>query len=109
MTPRWLALGFALATAAAAIGCRRAPEEPVIRVASLRDVEGQVLGEMFAQLIESAGEARVERRLALGGPGVVFAAFRAGEVDVVPEYSGTLAEDLLRAVGLGQPIREARD
>jgi osmoprotectant transport system permease protein len=89
---RALALGIALA----AVACGRSPEQPVIRVASLRDVEGQVLGEMFAQLVESAGEARVERRLGLGGPGVVFAAFHAGEVDVVPQYSGTLAEDLLR-------------
>jgi osmoprotectant transport system permease protein len=96
MSGRWLAWGLALAAAAAALGCRRAPEEPAIRVASLRDVEGQVLGEMLAQLIESAGEARVERRLGLGGPGVVFAAFHAGEVDVIPGYSGTLAEDLLR-------------
>jgi len=87
----WIALG-----AAAAIGCRQEPAQPVIRVTSLRDVEGQVLGELFAQLIESTGEARVERRLGLGGSGVVFAAFHAGEVDLVPQYSGTLAEELLR-------------
>jgi len=100
MAGRWLALGIALGATAAAIGCQRAPEPPVIRVASLRDVEGQVLGEMFAQLVESAGEARVERRLGLGGSGVVFAAFHAGEVDLVPQYSGTLAEELLREPSL---------
>ncbi|HEU4430788.1 MAG TPA: glycine betaine ABC transporter substrate-binding protein [Myxococcota bacterium] len=91
-----LALVIALAAITAALACRREPEAPVIRVASLRDVEGQVLGEMFAQLVESTGEARVERRLGLGGPGVVFAAFEAGEVDLVPQYSGSLAEELLR-------------
>jgi osmoprotectant transport system permease protein len=95
-TRRWLALGIALAASAAALGCARAEERAVIRVASLRDVEGQVLGEILAQLVESAGEARVERELGLGGPGVVFAAFHAGEVDLMPQYSGTLAEDLLR-------------
>jgi osmoprotectant transport system permease protein len=89
-------LALILATIAAAIGCRPVTDEPVIRIGSLRDVEGQVLGEVVAQVVESAGEARVERQLGLGGPGVMFAAFDAGEIDVVPEYSGTLAEDLLR-------------
>jgi osmoprotectant transport system permease protein len=77
-------------------GCQDPPDRPSIRVGSLRDVEGNLLGELLAQVIEAAGEARVERRLGLGGTGVVFAALDAREVDLVPEYSGTVAEVVLR-------------
>ncbi len=82
-------------SAAFLVGCE-VPDRPTIRVGSLRDVEGNLLGELFAQVIEGAGEAKVERRLGLGGTGVVFAALDAREVDVVPQYSGTLAEVVLR-------------
>lgn len=90
--PRWLPLVAAALTGA---GCGT-PDQAVIRVGSLRDVEGQVLGEIVAQTIERVGEASVERRLGLGGTGVVFTALDAGEVDVVPQYSGTLADVVLR-------------
>ena len=79
-----------------AMGCRPDSEIPTVRVGSLRDIEGQVLGEIFAQTLESAGEARVERRLGLGGPGVVLAAFGAGEIDLLPQYSGSVADLILR-------------
>ena len=39
-------------------------------------------------------------RVTRARPCVVFAAFGAGEVDLVPQYSGTLAEELLREPGL---------
>ena len=87
-------MGLALAT-----GCG-APARPAVGVGSLRDIEGQVLGELIAQTVESAGEVRVERRLGLGGTGVVFAAFQAGDIDLLPEYSGTLADVLLHQPGL---------
>ena len=90
-----IALGIAILT-----GCGSDPAVPSIRVGSLRDVEGNLLGELFAQVIEAAGEARVERRLGLGGTGIVLGALDAGEVDVIPLYSGTLAEVVLRASGL---------
>lgn len=90
------------------IGGCQAPDVPTVRVGSLRDIEGQVLGEIIAQTVESAGEIRVERRLGLGGTGVLFAAFSAGEIDLVPEYSGTLAEVLLRTPTLTR-YSEIRD
>ncbi len=82
------------------IGCGGPSERPVVRVGSLRDVEGNLLGEIFAQAIESAGEVRVERRLGLGGTGVVLAALGAREIDLLPQYSGTLADLILRQPAL---------
>ena len=94
---RWGAFLVAFALVA---GCSGPSDRPVVRVGSLRDVEGNLLGEMFAQVLESAGEVRVERRLGLGGTGVVLAALEAREIDLLPEYSGTLADLILRQPAL---------
>lgn len=89
-----------LAVAMALAGCPPPPDRPEVRIGSLRDVEGNLLGELFAQTIESAGEVRVERRLGLGGTGVVLAALAAREIDLLPQYSGTLADLILRQPAL---------
>lgn len=74
--------------------------QPVVVIGSKADVEGQVLAELFAQAIEGEGEARVERRFALGGTGIVLAALESGGIDVYPEYSGNLAHLILDAPAL---------
>jgi osmoprotectant transport system permease protein len=68
---------------------------PVV-IGSKMDVEGQVLAELFAQTIEATGEATVERRFALGGTAIVFAALDSGAIDLYPEYSGTLSQVVLK-------------
>lgn len=69
------------------------PAAPV-RVASKKFTESVVLGELAALLLEDAG-VRVERRAELGGTRVVWEALLRGEVDVYPEYTGTIAVELL--------------
>ena len=54
----WLVVVLTLALGS----CARQSARPVVRIGSLRDVEGTMLGELFAQTIEQTGEARVERR-----------------------------------------------
>jgi osmoprotectant transport system permease protein len=65
-------------------------------IGSKMDVEGQILGELFAQVIEATGEATVERRFAMGGTAIVFSALDSGAIDLFPEYSGTLAHVILK-------------
>ena len=62
------------------------------------DVEGQVLAEIMAQLLENRGFT-VERRYSLGGTLICFEALKRGSVDVYPEYSGTLAQAILQLHG----------
>ena len=62
------------------------------------DVEGQVLAEIMAQLLEDRGFT-VERRYSLGGTLICFEALKRGSVDVYPEYSGTLAQAILQLHG----------
>jgi osmoprotectant transport system permease protein len=64
-------------------------------VASKPFGESYLLGEMFAQVLESRGIA-VERRLGLGATEIAFAALRSGAIDVYPEYTGTGLVAILR-------------
>ena len=71
-------------------------ETPVIRVGSKSFTESYVLAEIVAQLVDEAGEARAERRLGLGGTGIVYGALASGDIDVYPEYTGTISQAILK-------------
>jgi osmoprotectant transport system permease protein len=66
-----------------------------INVGSKRFTESYILGEILTQTIESAGEARAVHHRGLGNTGIVFAALKSGAIDVYPEYTGTVAFELL--------------
>jgi osmoprotectant transport system permease protein len=70
------------------------PERPIV-IGCKQDVEGQVLAEIMAQLLEDRGFA-VERRFSLGGTLICFEALKRGSVDVYPEYSGTVEQAILQ-------------
>jgi osmoprotectant transport system permease protein len=83
----------ALAAGAALAAALAAPEAPV-RVGSKSFTESVILGEMAAQLAAAAG-AEVEHRRSLGGTRVLWEALLRGEVDAYPDYTGTLAREIL--------------
>jgi osmoprotectant transport system permease protein len=62
--------------------------------------ESVILGEMAAQLARSTG-ARVVYRRGLGGTQVLWNALLAGAIDVYPEYTGTIVQEIL---GAGAPL-----
>ncbi|MEX2335793.1 MAG: glycine betaine ABC transporter substrate-binding protein [Fulvivirga sp.] len=57
--------------------------------------EGYILGEMIGILLEDAGY-KVERRFNLGGTAVIFEALKNNEIDVYPEYTGTISSEILQ-------------
>ncbi|HEX2831116.1 MAG TPA: glycine betaine ABC transporter substrate-binding protein [Burkholderiales bacterium] len=67
-----------------------------INVGSKRFTESYVLGEILTQKARAAGEAGVTHQQGLGNTAVVFAALKTGSIDLYPEYTGTLAFELLR-------------
>ena len=69
---------------------------PIIRVGSKSFTESYILAEIIAQIIDATGEARAERRLGLGGTGIVYTALASGDIDVYPEYTGTIAQAILK-------------
>ncbi len=80
---------------AAALGDASAASR-VVRIGSKSFTENYVLAEIVAQVVEATGEARVERRLGLGGTGITYRALAHGGIDVYPEYTGTISRAILK-------------
>jgi osmoprotectant transport system permease protein len=73
--------------------CALAQAEP-LKVGSKRFTESYILGELVAQTARAAG-AEVDFRPGMGGTAILFEAVRTGAIDLYPEYTGTLARELL--------------
>jgi osmoprotectant transport system substrate-binding protein len=65
--------------------------EGEITVGSTNFYEQEILGEIFAQVLEGNG-ATVERKFQLGNREIVFPALESGEIDVLAEYAATALE-----------------
>ncbi len=78
------------------IACSVAAAGQTIRVGAKHFNEGYILSEAIAQLLEHEG-FRVQRVYNLGGTFVCFEALRNGAIDVYPEYTGTIAQEILKA------------
>ncbi len=57
--------------------------------------EGYILSEIISQLLENEGFT-VERKFNLGGTSIAFEALRTKQIDVYPEYSGTISSEILK-------------
>ena len=66
----------------------------MVRIGSKKFTESVILGEMASGLAEHAGLAARHHR-ELGGSPVLFQALLAGEIDLYPEYTGTLRYEIL--------------
>jgi osmoprotectant transport system substrate-binding protein/osmoprotectant transport system permease protein len=67
--------------------------EPV-RVGSKAFTESVILGELATQLANNAGVPTIHRSQ-LGGTRVLWDALLAGQIDIYPEYTGTIIQELL--------------
>jgi osmoprotectant transport system permease protein len=73
-------------------------EDAVLHIGSKRFTESYILGEVLREAAARAG-AKAEHKQGLGNTGIVFAALKAGAVDLYPEYTGTIAREILRLEG----------
>ena len=64
-------------------------EGPTITVGSFNFGESLILGEIYAQVLEANGYA-VSRTFNLGSREVVYPALAGGDIDLLPEYIGSL-------------------
>jgi len=77
-------------------GVSSAADPEIIRVGSKSFTENFIIGEIIAQIAEETGEAGVERKMGLGSAAIAYEALRAGEIDVYPEYTGTISLAILK-------------
>ena len=73
-----------------------AKEQEIIRIGSKRFSENYILAELLAQLLEEEG-FKVERKFGLGGTMVAYQALKTGEIDLYPEYTGTVLEAIIKS------------
>lgn len=90
---RWLAL------LAVTVAC--AAHAETLAVGSKRFTESYILGELLARVADARHQP------GLGGTGIVLAALKAGSIDLYPEYTGTIASEILRLEG--RPTLEELD
>jgi osmoprotectant transport system permease protein len=65
-----------------------------VRLGSKEFTESEVLAEVGVQAIRAAG-VPAEHRSGLGGTRILWEALRGGEIDAYPDYTGTLAKEIL--------------
>lgn len=83
-----------LVLASLAVPAAAAPDEPALRVGSKRFTESYVLGEIVAQSARRAG-AQAVHEPGLGNTAILVQALEGGSIDVYPEYTGTIAREIL--------------
>jgi len=69
--------------------------QPVIHIGSKRFTESYILGEIMTRTVEAAGEARAQHHQGLGNTAILYSALKSGAIHAYPEYTGTIALELL--------------
>lgn len=68
--------------------------EPIV-VGSKKFTESYVLGEIAQTVLERAG-FQVNQRAGMGGTIILWQALRSEQIDLYPEYTGTIGEEILK-------------
>ncbi len=89
---------WCVALAAGALAGAGWAQEPVLHVGSKRFTESYILGEILRETAARAG-TKAEHKAGLGNTGILVAALKAGSIDVYPEYTGTIAREILKLKG----------
>ncbi|MFV1975995.1 MAG: glycine betaine ABC transporter substrate-binding protein [Candidatus Scalindua sp.] len=77
---------------------------PEIKIGSKKFTESVILGEIVTHLITSTGEQPIYLR-ELGGTRVLWNALIKGEIDIYPEYTGTISQEILS----GEEVRSEEE
>ncbi|HEY9713230.1 MAG TPA: glycine betaine ABC transporter substrate-binding protein [Chroococcales cyanobacterium] len=65
-------------------------------IGSKRFTESYILSEIITELARTVGEAPVVHRQGLGTTSIVFAALKQGSIEIYPEYTNTISQNLLK-------------
>src|SRR5574341_581800 len=71
-----------------------------VKVGPKAFTESVILGQIVAQLAQSEG-AKATHLRALGGTRVLWDALLTGEIDIYPEYTGTITQEILAGKNIG--------
>lgn len=74
-----------------------AADEPALRIGSKRFTESYILAELMAQTVAPQVPRAPVVRAGLGNTAVTYEALRSGAIDVYPDYTGTIALEILKS------------
>jgi osmoprotectant transport system permease protein len=77
-------------------GATTAATNAPLNVGSKRFTESYVLAEVIRQTAERAGETGAVHKQGLGNTAIVLGALKSGSIDIYPEYTGTIAREILK-------------
>jgi osmoprotectant transport system substrate-binding protein len=83
------------------MACAAQAQQPV-RVGSKNFTEQFVVAELYAQALEAAG-VKVEKKLNLGGTLIAHKALEEKQIDLYPEYTGTILLAVLKEEAMTDP------
>ena len=86
-----------LTAAALLVTAAAGNSDAAVTIGSKAFPESWNLGEALATIVREEGAEDVVHRHNLGGTEIVFQALRSGEIDVYPEYTGTIQEVILKS------------
>ena len=85
-----------MAVATSATATVIAPDQP-LRVGSKRFTESYILAELLAQKAAPHTGVAPQVRQGLGNTAIVYEALRSGQIDLYPEYAGTISQEILKS------------
>lgn len=95
---KWLAVLFIAVTFST--GSAKGQDKELVRIGTKAFTESVLLGELVTQSIEADGrEAELIKQL--GGTQILWNALIDGEIDVYPEYTGTITKEILAGLKIG--------
>ena len=71
------------------------PAEPIV-VGSKKFTESYVLGDIAKTVLERARTSTCSSDAGMGGTIILWQALQGGQIDVYPEYTGTIGEEILK-------------
>ncbi len=75
------------------------PDSPTIKIGSKKFTESVILGSIATQLVREV-YPKVEHLKELGGTRILWNALVQGEIDIYPEYTGTIIQEILASQDL---------
>jgi len=80
------------------LACQVLAQSKELTIASKKFPESSILGEIAKRALEAKGFDVVHRQ-EIGATSIVWQALKSGDIDIYPEYTGTVSEEILKHAG----------
>lgn len=94
---RWVFCTIAALMFTGSVGAAPTPGDTPLRIGSKRFTESYILAELLSQQAAPHARQAPQVRQGLGNTAIVYEALRSGQIDLYPEYAGTISQEILKS------------